>query len=277
MGIQPFLRSLCPPALAGWARRLFPVSETTAQTEHRFDGPYPTWRDAAAASTGYHADAIFEATRAATLKVRSGEAVFERDSVLFDRPEYPMFLLTGLLHVAAVREGRLSILDFGGALGSSYYQCRPFTSAISNLQWGVVEQQHYVNYGRAELETNALHFYSTIEECVRVQRPNVAVLSGVLQCIEKPYAIIDEIIARDFDYVIVDRQPLLSGEEERICVSKIPPKIYPASYPFWLLSEPRFRAAWSREYEVVAEAEGPPLNTVFGVVPRRQMLYARRH
>ena len=69
---------------------------------------------------------ILDKVLAATLKVKQGQAVFERDSVLFDEIEYSWPLLAGLMWAAASNGGKLNVLDFGGALGSSYYQNRKF-------------------------------------------------------------------------------------------------------------------------------------------------------
>jgi putative methyltransferase (TIGR04325 family) len=207
MKLRPFLAQWCPPALAQLARSL--ASRATGAggvaSRTRFEGCYSTWQEAAALSTGYDSPTIFETTRAATLKVRNGEAAFERDSVTFERPDYPLFLISSLLHVAAASGGRLSIMDFGGALGSSYYQCRTFTSGVRDLRWAIVEQPHYVKYGQAELQTDALRFHAAIDDCVRIEKPNVAILSGVLSIVERPYQIVDDIIAHGLEYVIVDR------------------------------------------------------------------------
>jgi putative methyltransferase (TIGR04325 family) len=279
MTLRSLLTEWCPPILAKRMRTVARRARSPAN-ETRFDGQYATWQEAAARSRGYDSDVIFQKTRDAILKVRSGEAAFERDSVTFDRPEYPLFLIASLLHVAAARGGRLSILDFGGALGSSYYQCRTFTSTVRDLRWSVVEQPHYVKYGQTDLQTDVLRFHATIDDCVRIEKPNVALLSGVLHCIEKPYEIIDQIVGHRIDYVIVDRQPLMptaAAADERVCVAAIASLIYEASYPLWLLSDGRFRAAWARGYDLVAEgSDGAPLMTHVGQLPRRQLLYSRR-
>jgi putative methyltransferase (TIGR04325 family) len=276
MTLKATLRQWCPPAVAQLVRRFRPAIDPTA---HRFAGEYATWGEASAQAEGYDAQQIFEKTRDATLKVVRGEAAFERDSVTFEQPQYPLFLTSSLLYVGMACRGQVSILDFGGALGSSYFQTRTFTSSFRRLRWSVVEQAHYVEYGRNDLQTEVLRFHPTIEQCVRTEKPNLAILSGVLSWIENPYAIIEEIVRHRLDYVIVDRQPLLraaEGAPEPATVVTVPEQIYGGSYPMWLLNEARFRAAWDSAYELVAEAEQEPLQTHLGVLPRRQMLFARR-
>src|SRR5687768_8069562 len=75
-----------------------------------FSGPYPTWAQATAASKGYDQPEILEKVRSAALKVKRGEAVYERDSVLFDCIEYSWPLLAGLMWAAARGGGRLKVL-----------------------------------------------------------------------------------------------------------------------------------------------------------------------
>ncbi len=62
----------------------------------------------------------------ATRKVVAGEAVYERDSVVFDHLEYAWPLLACLLQIAAERRS-LRVIDFGGSLGSSWRQNRRFS------------------------------------------------------------------------------------------------------------------------------------------------------
>src|SRR5262245_22195774 len=120
MKLRSLLAQWTPPAMTRLARSL--AWRVTGQAdEHKFEGMYSSWQEAAARSVGYDSPIIFEKTRDATLQVLKGEGAFEQDSVVFDRPNYPLFLTSSLLHVAAASGGRLSVMDFGGALGSSYH------------------------------------------------------------------------------------------------------------------------------------------------------------
>ena len=71
-----------------------------------WQGDYPDWQSAVAASTGYDQDAIFTRVRDAARAVRDGEALWERDSVLFHHAEYNWPLLASLMAVIAGKEGR---------------------------------------------------------------------------------------------------------------------------------------------------------------------------
>lgn len=241
-----------------------------------FEGNYSSWEEALVNSDGYDKDEILEKTLAATLQVKNGQAVFERDSVIFDIPQYPFFLISSLLYIAALNNNELSVLDFGGALGSSYFQCRNFLSLIKT-KWNVVEQKKHVDAGRKYIEDETLHFYYTINECMLNEKPNMVLLSGVLHVIDQPYLVIRNIIDCNVDYVVVCRQPLTNKLDERLCIMNVPPNIYNASLPYWFLSETRFRSAWAEAYDLFAEAEEPFSLTVENEkIPLRQFLYRRK-
>ena len=84
-----------------------------------FEGRYSTWQEADALCIGYDNMDIFEKVLSTILKIKNGEAVYERDSVIFDQIEYSWPVLTGLTCAAAQNYGCLKVLDFGCSLGSS--------------------------------------------------------------------------------------------------------------------------------------------------------------
>jgi len=222
-----------------------------------FFGDYPTWESALADSDGYGAPVILERTRASLLQIKNGAAVHERDSVLFPTVQHNFALLAGLLQ--AVTNQELSVLDFGGSLGSLYYQCRSFLSHLKSLRWSIVEQPAYVNCGRQEFADEQLRFYSSIEECLRHESPQVLLLSGVVQCLSDPYAFLGSVLRHGIPHVIVDRTAFLTRDADRLTVERVPAWIYPASYPSWFLSESRFLGQFRPYYHLLADF--PALDT----------------
>jgi putative methyltransferase (TIGR04325 family) len=222
-----------------------------------FTGDYHSWEAAQSASTGYDDPEILARTRAAMVKVRDGEAAFERDSVVFHTMEYRFPLLSGLLRAAAARGGRLSVVDFGGALGSSYFQCRPFVSVLEDLRWSVVEQPAHVACGRREFSSEQLRFYGSLDECLQSESRHLLLLSALLQYLPTPYDTLRELLAREFDHVIIDRAPFLRRDRDRLTVQTVPESIYPARYSAWFFSESSFRATCSDAgYRIVADFPG---------------------
>ena len=89
-------------------------------------GDYINWHEAKKKCLGYDASSILDKIKIATSKVKSGEAKYERDSILFSDVEYSWPLLSALMWVSSMQKGRISTLDFGGSLGSSYFQNKKF-------------------------------------------------------------------------------------------------------------------------------------------------------
>lgn len=224
------LKAVVPPLLIDGARRL-------RQGGIRFEGEYSTWNEACAAAQGYADADILDRVRETSLQVKRGEACFERDGVVFHEHQPVFPLLTALLDAALANDGQLRVLDFGGALGGTYHQVRPYLRSLEKLEWCVVEQAHYVECGRREFQTDELHFYSDIEECMQSGRPHLVLFSGVLQYLPDPQAILRQVIALEIDGIIVDRTPFICEGDTRLSVQRVPSALGGASYPVWLFGE----------------------------------------
>jgi len=229
------------------------------------------------ASTGYDSPIVLEKTKAAVLKVKNGEAAYERDSVLFDEVEYAWPLLAGLMWVAAQTEGRLNVLDFGGSLGSTYFQNLVFLCRLPDVRWNIVEQPQHVRIGRELVEDEHLRFHVCVEDCLAESQPNVVVLSSVLQYLEHPRDTLSELLKLPSNHVILDRTPFWDGPIDKLCVQKVPPSIYPASYPSWIFSAQLFRSHLGENWTVMAEFANPdkiqgPVDVVYkGMIITRQV------
>jgi putative methyltransferase (TIGR04325 family) len=214
-----------------------------------------TWKEAKEASTGYDTDLILEKIRDSMSKVKNGEAVYERDSVLFDKIRYSWPLLAGILWVASQKANRLNLVDFGGSLGSTYYQNRRFLSHLIEMHWSIVEQRKFVECGKRDFENEHLKFYDDLDECFREQRPDAILFSSVIQYLENPYALLEKARSLGFEFIFFDRTPFLERGPDRITVQRVPPAIYEASYPAWFFDQGKFVEFFSRDYELIAEFE----------------------
>lgn len=267
-------RQLLPPVLTDWLRARRPAPP---DGRIRFSGDYAGWAEARRDCTGYEAAVILERTRDALRQVRDGRAVFERDSVLLPEPELPLPLLAGLLRIAAEKGGRLHVLDFGGSLGSSYFQCRDFLAPLAALRWSVVEQPVHVACGRAEFADGRLEFFPSIAECLATARPDVLLLSSVVQYLPEPHAFLAEVRGLGLDWIILDRTAFHAGPRDRLTVQHVPAGIYPASYPAWFFAEEPWRAGFAPSYACIAvfpALDRPELPD--GHARSRGMIYRRR-
>lgn len=216
-------------------------------------GNYSSWKEVAAETDGYDTRVILERTKNAILKVKNGEAVYERDSVVFDKKEYPFPLITFLLNSANQKKEPLHVLDFGGSLGSTYYQIKEFLTPGVCASWNVVEQEHYVECGNQYFKDGILAFHSSIDACLADKKIDLVVLSSSVQYLEKPHDFLQELSAYNFRFLLFDRTAFHYGEEDRLTLQKVPPEIYPASYPSWFFNEKNFLNHFSEQYNNIAE------------------------
>lgn len=244
--IQYMLKSLTPPIAHVLSLR-FSGKETG------FSGNYRTWDDACRASGSYDTEVILNKVKDALLTVKRGEAVYERDSVLFDKVEYSWPLLAGILWVTSRNGNRLNLIDFGGSLGSTYYQNIKFLTHLVDLKWSIVEQKKFVECGQSLFENERLKFYRNLNECVGERHPDTILFSSVIQYLEKPYELLADVIERGFTYIIFDRTSFLKKGDDRITVQKVPPDIYQASYPAWFFNRNKFLDFLREKYELMAE------------------------
>ena len=187
--------------------------------------------------------------------MKSGEAAYERDSVLFDEVHYAWPVAAGLMWAAAQDGGHLSVLDFGGSLGSSYFQNTQLLEGLQDVRWSIVEQSHFMEAGRQFIQDEKLRFYETIDECIKTEKPNVVLLSSVLQYLEKPYELLELLLKTDAESLIIDRTPFLNGyADDLVKVQVTPSSIYSASYPLWFFKKSNLmRMAISHGYELKVE------------------------
>jgi putative methyltransferase (TIGR04325 family) len=217
----------------------------------RFEGNYKTWEEASALCTGYDDESILDKVLLAALKVKRGEAAYERDSVLFDEIQYSWPVTAALMWAAARNNGNLHVLDFGGSLGSSYFENRAFIETLPNVTWSVVEQPHYVEKGSANMSDGVLQFYDSIDACAKNNNVNCVLISSVIQYLSEPFSVLQQIFDLSPDVIIIDKVIINESPTDTIHIQKVPPNIYKAEYPCRSISEERLLRQFSRSYKTM--------------------------
>lgn len=130
-----------------------------------------TWQDALDYcsrhnhKTGYAANEIIDKVADAIQKVRNGYAEYERDSVLFYEKDYNYPFLSALFLAFNGIKGEhpIQVVDFGGSLGSTFFQNRSLFSTIGrHVVWNVIEQKSFVERGSKEVPE--VSFYYTAKD-----------------------------------------------------------------------------------------------------------------
>ena len=194
-----------------------------------------------------------ERVRDATLAVRNGAAVATRDSVILSSPEYQFALLAGLLKHAVAHE-TLNVVDFGGSLGSMYFQFKRFAPRAA-IRWNIVELPEMVDCGKEFLESDELGFHGSLEECLRSEHPQVGILSGVLHFVSEPYPLLATFAASTCRGLIIDRVPLTDLQGDMAAAHMVSGTRFASdrSFPCWLFSSNVLKRYLERDWEVISQ------------------------
>jgi putative methyltransferase (TIGR04325 family) len=201
--------------------------------KYGWKGSYPSYQDAKARCKGYDEDHILNRIRETTRQVKNNEIAYERDGIAYDEVQMNFPMLKTLLYVASKNNNELTVIDFGGSLGTAYYQNLPYLKHLKKLRWCIIEQPSFVDAGRAEFENEHIKFYHDIEECLAENTPQLFMICSVLQYLEKPYELLEEVKKTNIPYLLLDYIGYNDKQEDRITIQHVPPVFYgiEASYP----------------------------------------------
>jgi putative methyltransferase (TIGR04325 family) len=239
------IKSLLPPIVVEVLKR-------TRRAAVEYSGDFASWEEASAVGAGYDAEAILDKVIRATRQVTSGERTYERDSVTFDTIEYSWPLLASLLQ-AALECGSLRVIDFGGALGSTWRQNFRYLGRLRlPTSWSVVEQEHFVTAGRKEFTTDVLSFHDSIGMAAR-GGVDVALFASSLCYVADPEAVLNEIALTDARFLLLDRHPTVAGVRDRIVLQRVREPIYNASYPVRISGIDRLLGQTLRSWRLIEQ------------------------
>jgi len=134
---------------------------------------------------------------------------------------------------------RLSVLDFGGALGMHYHQLRPYLGGGA-LSWTICETVPMAEEGAQSFTTEGLQFVSSLTG-LQGRRFDVAFASGALQYVEDPVLTLRQ-LASVSNRLVLNRVPFANSDSDRIAVQRVDPCIHEAAYPIWFFSRQKWLA-----------------------------------
>ena len=218
----------------------------------RYFGNYCNWDEALNECNGYDDVKILNKVISAVDKVVNGDAVWERDGCLFYEHKYVYCICAPLLRCALRNQNRgVRILDIGGALGSTYFQNKEYLAEIKNLEYIVVEQDHFVDYGQHNLENGTLKFIKSLEHWEKLDKLDIILLSASLQYISQYQEVISKIMKAQPHYIILDR--ILVSDKMRICRETVPECIYEGSYPLRIFAENQIENFFVFDYKLIEQ------------------------
>jgi putative methyltransferase (TIGR04325 family) len=244
--LKSLAKAWLPPVVQRWM---------TSRMGVRWQGDFSTWAEACQASSGYDSEEIFEKVSAAMHRVKRGEGRSERDSMVFEEVLYSFPLVAALQYAARRCGGRLRVLDFGGALGTCYVQNRPLLEGVESLQWCVVEQRRFVQEGNRNFANGELQFFESPEAVLEGGAVDFVLFSSSLQYVEAPRSLLLRMVAGRPRFLMYDRTPMFRSGSDRLTVQVVPPRLYRASYPCWILNRGAVRESLLSQYRLVFEGE----------------------
>ncbi len=219
-------------------------------------GDFKTWELAKSLCEGYDDSIILERIIESTLKVRNGESAWELDGINYNHINYSYPLLSHLMLIAARDNGNLSLIDFGGSLGTTYFQNRKYLKDLNNVRWTVVEQPHFVKAGTEKIAFENLDFKETLEIAFQKNGSyNTFLTSGVIPYLPEPYEFLNHVKSLEFKTVIIDNTYFNNKEGERICIQKVDPMFYgkALSYPCRFLDYEKVKSIFLDKYDLFQE------------------------
>lgn len=212
-------------------------------------GSYRTWEDALQATGPYQPEM--------TVLIETVRKYRDREPSFLNRYDpssrviwYP--LLAGLLTAGIRCEGRLSVLDFGGSLGQTWFGLEyalrylPFPTT-----WCVVDQRECVEAGAQLFQSDQLRFYASVEAAASAQASNTVVCSSTLQYLDQPYDTLDMLARLRVPNIILDRTVISNGDTELIMRQRTPADMGGDVHPLRALKRTRLAGVLAdRGYEL---------------------------
>ncbi|WP_448519214.1 methyltransferase, TIGR04325 family [Rhodoflexus sp.] len=218
-------------------------------------GNFPNWESAMRQAGGYDDAQILERIRRSAIAVKEGRALFERDGKLFYEPIYDYPLLSFLLKAALENNGKLRVLDFGGSLGSTWFQHRQMLQAL-DIQWYVVEQPHYVALGQELFKDDKVLQFHYQAADIPDKEALFVLASGVLQCIGSYQDFIHALKALQPQYFFIHRTPFYEGNEHLITLQYVQAaENFEGTFPSWIFDRQQFLAQFTPDYRLLAEGK----------------------
>jgi putative methyltransferase (TIGR04325 family) len=219
-----------------------------------WSGDFPNWEEANKECIGYSDNSILEQVKNTILLTKDRTDVYERDGCTIQgEPTFAFEILDWIKKTS--KDNKINLIDFGGSLGSTYFQLRRYLSEF-NVSWNVVEQENFVECGKQYLQNDSIKFFNSIEECLNETSPNCFFSSSALPYIENSNEILSKVFSYNFDWIFLDRISIIEGNKDRITIQIVPPEIYKAIYPCWFFGEEKLIKTFEKNgYEHIKSFE----------------------
>lgn len=229
-----FIKYVLPPFLIDILNKIL-------LREISIKGKFRTWKDAEKKTTGYENGNIINKVITSFEKVQKNlDLYYERDGYIFKKPDFDYELLFYINYLFSKNQ-KINIIDYGGGLGSKFFQNIEVFKKFKNMKWHIVEQINYRNYARKKINVKNLFFYENLDEVFKKKIiPDMAIFSSSINYLPKPYQILQKLINRKSLKSFIFLKTAFHDDIDTIKIQKVPKNIYDASYPIRIFNKKKF-------------------------------------
>ena len=142
--LQKIIKKITPPIFIEIVKGIF----FSKKSKYGFHGNYTCWEEVSKQVTGWETDIIFDKINQSTNQLEKKDGFFERDGEIISSTNQNFPLIYSLINSINIEKKELSIIDFGGSLGTHYKRYRQFINNGIKISWAIVEQKKYVDYAK---------------------------------------------------------------------------------------------------------------------------------
>lgn len=188
-----------------------------------------SWSDAVARSSGYQSN-------------KTITSLIISDPIAFTKTSNPCFIENRLQQIASAflegvasgNKNTIRVIDVGGGLGQYFFLLEKLAPSIQ-FEWVILETTALCELAKSVTPTKKnIRWISSLDDAQGTF--DIALLSGVIQYVEKPFDLLDDLM-KVVKFLILNRLPLTSSRNQKICIQR--PGFFESkgSYPVRILSE----------------------------------------
>jgi len=179
----------------------------------------------------------------------------------------PYAIIANIMKIAQEKSGKISVLDFGGSTGGTYFFCREFLPDVK-MDWTVIEQESIVRVIKEKKISQEIKFSSEIP---KNKKYDVIIISSVLQYLENYTDILRQLLDLDADCIIFDRTLVFASSKSKKDILTIQqnPTAHQKkiTYPCWILNKNNLYLQIPKKYVLINEffSAADKINKIAGV------------
>jgi len=211
MKIKSFLREMTPPII--WRLKDFYKERSSIKEYKKLKNIYTSYAAAlehCITKEGYEDNdvvkTVFEKTKIFKEQINNASPIYLNST--------EAFAFLGFLRLTG--NTALNIIDLGGACGLYYLYYKQLVKMSTDMKWFVVETTQMCRYGKT-LENHELQFRDDFERTLEeVKMVDLLLCSGTLQCVERPYELLELMAESNAEFILFNRLGLTEGDTDVI-------------------------------------------------------------